>query len=72
MSQTDSGLKALLPKKKKKKKKYRVSVGDALFVIVYPNGGKYFILGVSLSSYPQRTGVTIKSVLMGKVQGSGH
>ena len=33
------GLKALLPKEKK----YRVSVGDALFVIVYPNGGKYFI-----------------------------
>ena len=39
MSLTDSGLKALLPKEKK----YRVSVGDALFVIVYPNGGKYFI-----------------------------
>ena len=40
MSLTDSSLKALLPKEKK----YRVSVGDALFVIVYPNGGKYFIL----------------------------
>ena len=39
MALTDSGLKALLPKEKK----YRVSVGDALFVIVYPNGGKYFI-----------------------------
>ena len=35
MSLTESGLKALLPKEKK----YRVSVGDALFVIVYPNGG---------------------------------
>ena len=31
MALTDSGLKALLPKEKK----YRVSVGDALFVIVY-------------------------------------
>ena len=39
MALTDSGLKALLPKEKK----YRVSVGNALFVIVYPNGGKYFI-----------------------------
>ena len=39
MSLTDSGLKALLPKEKK----YRVSVGDALYVLVYPNGGKYFV-----------------------------
>ena len=39
MSLTDSSLKALLPKEKK----YRVSVGDALYVLVYPNGGKYFV-----------------------------
>ena len=39
MALTDSGLKALLPKEKK----YRVSVGDALYVLVYPNGGKYFV-----------------------------
>ena len=39
MSLSDSSLKTLLPKEKK----YRVSVGDALCVIVYPNGGKYFI-----------------------------
>ena len=39
MALTDSGLKALLPKEKK----YRVSVGDALYVLVYPSGGKYFI-----------------------------
>ena len=39
MALTDSGLKALLPKDKK----YRVSVGDALYVLVYPNGGKYFV-----------------------------
>ena len=39
MSLTDSGLKALLPAEKK----YRVSVGDALYLLVYPNGGKYFV-----------------------------
>ena len=39
MALTDSGLKALLPKEKK----YRVSVGDALYVLVYPSGGKYFV-----------------------------
>ena len=39
MSLSDSGLKALVPRDKK----YRVSVGDALYVIVYPNGGKYFV-----------------------------
>ena len=39
MALTDSGLKALLPKEKKD----RVSVGDALHVLVYPNGGKYFV-----------------------------
>ena len=39
MSLSDSGLKALDPRDKK----YRVSVGDALFIIVYPNGGKYFV-----------------------------
>ena len=39
MAFTDSGLKALLPKEKK----CRVSVGDALYVLVYPNGGKYFV-----------------------------
>ena len=39
MALTDSGLKALLPKEKK----CRVSVGDALYVLVYPNGGKYFV-----------------------------
>ena len=39
MARTDSGLKALLPKVRK----YRVSVGDALYVLVYPNGGKYFV-----------------------------
>ena len=35
----DSGLKVLLPQEKK----YRVSVGDASLLIVYPNGGKFFI-----------------------------
>mgnify|MGYP001170308855 CR=1 FL=1 len=39
MSLSDSGLKALVPRDKK----YRVSVSDALFIIVYPNGGKYFV-----------------------------
>ena len=39
MSLSDSGLKALVPRDKK----YRVSVGDALYTIVYPNGGKYFV-----------------------------
>ena len=39
MSLSDSVLKALVPRDKK----YRVSVGDALFIIVYPNGGKYFV-----------------------------
>ena len=39
MSLSDSGLKALVPRDKK----YRVSVGDALYIIVYPNGGKYFV-----------------------------
>ena len=39
MALTDSGVKALIPKEKK----FRVSVGDALYVIVYPNGGKYFV-----------------------------
>ena len=36
---SDSGLKALVPRDKK----YRVSVGDAPYIIVYPNGGKYFV-----------------------------
>ena len=38
MALTDSGLKALLPKEKN----HRVAVGavgDALYVLVYPNGG---------------------------------
>jgi hypothetical protein len=36
---TDSDLRALQPQSKK----YRESAGDALFVEVYPNGGRYFV-----------------------------
>ena len=36
---TDSDLRALQPQAKK----YRASAGDALFVEVYPNGGRYFV-----------------------------
>ena len=36
---TDSDLRALQPQLKK----YRESAGDALFVEVYPNGGRYFV-----------------------------
>ena len=67
MSLTDSGLKALLPKEKK----YRVSVGDALFVIVYPNGGKYFI-GITRfppSSPKNRVGDEVRIGPYGKAPG---
>ena len=36
---TDSDLRSLVPRDKQ----YRVAAGDGLFVVVYPNGGKYFV-----------------------------
>ena len=36
---TDSDLRALKPQAKQ----FRVAAGDGLFVVVYPNGGKYFV-----------------------------
>ena len=35
---TDSDLRALEPREKQ----YRVATGDGLYVVVYPNGSKYF------------------------------
>ena len=67
MALTDSGLKALLPKEKK----YRVSVGDALYMLVYPNGGQYFVWNIGFLPTDQVSSGTTKSVLMGRVQGSG-
>ena len=67
MSLTDSGLKALLPKEKK----YRVSVGDALFVIVYPNGGKYFIWRYRFPPIREGQRRDYQIGPYGRVQGSG-
>ena len=36
---TNSDLRALLPQAER----FRVAAGDGLFVVVYPNGGKYFV-----------------------------
>lgn len=63
MALTDSGLKALLPKEKK----YRVSVGDALYVLVYPNGGQYFAGNIGFLLTAQVSSGTTKSVPMGRV-----
>ena len=61
---TDSGLKALLPKEKK----YRVSGGNALFVIVYPMGASTSSGGIASLLPVKGKGGTTRSVLMGRVQ----
>ena len=38
---TDSDLRALKPQAKQ----FRVATGNGLFVVVYPNGSKYFVWG---------------------------
>ena len=67
MSLTDSGLKALLPKEKK----YRVSVGDALFIIVYPTEANTSSGGIAFLLLAKDRGVTTRSDRMGRVLGSG-
>tara|TARA_Y100001968_G_scaffold333165_1_gene394486 strand:+ start:232 stop:534 length:303 start_codon:yes stop_codon:yes gene_type:complete len=39
MALTDSGLRALKPKDSR----YKVSIGDSLYIEIYPKGGKYFL-----------------------------
>ena len=64
---TDSDLRALKPQAKQ----FRVATGNGLFVVVYPNGGKYFVWGIAshLVVVVSRGGTT--SVRMDVVQGNG-
>ena len=68
MALTDSGLKALLPKEKK----YRVSVGDALYVLVTRMVASTSFGNIGFLLTAQVSSGTTKSVPMGRVQGSGR